>query len=200
MLGVEGVNRSNHFIGRFPAEKDNTGPGAIDNWWPLDGFKHTVCETLFDFSFFIPGGGAELLGGARNEMDWNNFFIPIGGPFAPMFEMARSQYLHTGYTGWKSGGWHLCLPASVTGSSNIRILREDVSNCMEAEITPDQSYFENVLNSKTRKSSLLEGSKLCTYGPWVREHLHQNRPEIHTSEQYWWVEQDPSGFFRFFLM
>lgn len=118
-------------------------------------------------------------------MDWDNFFIPKG-PFADLFEEVKASYLHTGYTKLLSGDWHSCAGG--------------IYNCLEAEITPHESYFENLLNSKSRGSSVLEGKQLCTYGPWVREYLHQNRPEIHPSELHWWVEQDPGGFFRFFLM
>ncbi len=111
-----------------------------------------------------------------DEADWNNFIIPTPA-FANLIEDAKVH--------GTSSEWHNC---------------EGTFDCMEAEITPDETYYENLLNSKELDRSALEGEIICTYGPWVREWSHDNRPEIHPSELYWWRSQLPNGHFAYNLM
>lgn len=115
--------------------------------------------------------------GIGAEADWNNFVIP-NPAFRHLLEDAKTIPDDL-------DEWHDC------GGTN---------NCMEAEITPDESYYENVFNSKASDSSALEGQVICTYGPWVREKVHNHRPEIHPSEMYWWRGQLPNGQFAYTLM
>jgi hypothetical protein len=111
-----------------------------------------------------------------DEADWNNFIIPTPA-FANLIEDAK---IHG-----TSSAWHSC---------------EGTFDCMEAEITPDETYYENLFNSKELDRSALEGEVICTYGPWVREYSHDNRPEIHPSELYWWRSRLPNGKFAYNLM
>jgi len=110
------------------------------------------------------------------EGDWNNFMIPTPA-FRHLLEDAK---IHG-----TSDEWHSCA---------------GTLDCMEAEITPDESYYENVFNSKASGTSPLEGQVVCTYGPWVREWSHDNRPEIHPSELYWWRNQLPNRRVAYTLM
>jgi hypothetical protein len=63
---------------------------------------------------------------------------------------------------------------------------------VEAEITPDQHFYENPWFSKSRglsdaaRRSQLEGEQMCVYGPWVGDKAHDFKPEIHPSELMWW--------------
>ena len=115
--------------------------------------------------------------GIGDEADWNNFVIP-NPAFRPMLEDPKDIPDNLDQ-------WHDC------ASSN---------DCMEAEITPDESYYENIFNSRALDSSPLEGRVICAYGPWIREKVHNNRPEIHPSEMYWWRGQLPTGQFAYTLM
>ncbi|MSP59993.1 MAG: hypothetical protein EXR72_06565 [Myxococcales bacterium] len=85
------------------------------------------------------------------------------------------------------------------------------SRCMQLEITPDQSFYNNGWFPKSCRDdqayigidgkshirclddprngnqySPLETRSLCTYGPWAGDHGHGGRPEIHPSELMWW--------------
>ena len=79
---------------------------------------------------------------------------------------------------------------------------------MEVEITPDEDFYKNPWfprpkDAKWLKSvrglSPLEGTTICTYGPWVYEKAHGNRPEIHPSELYWWREAASGSLFLMLL-
>ena len=104
--------------------------------------------------------------GWGDEADWNNFFLP-----SPRFAFLRDDILAFA----DPDDVHKC----------------DGIPCMEAEITPDEHFYNNPWFPKDAGDSPLEGSAMCTYGPWVWEEAHGNRPEIHTSELYWWKEPWP---------
>ena len=97
-----------------------------------------------------------------DEADWNNYIIPS----------ERFAYLINDARPFAGGSIHDC------GSGT--------NNCMEAEITPDEHLYEFPYFRKSTDRSPLEGHDLCTYGPWVREEIHGDRPEIHPSELFWW--------------
>lgn len=97
-----------------------------------------------------------------DEADWNNFIIPND---------------HYGYI------LEDVLPLA-DGDDVHDCARTD--DCLEAEITPDQAFYEFPWFRKSTDSSWLRGAPLCTYGAWVWEEAHGNRPEIHPSELYWW--------------
>ncbi len=87
---------------------------------------------------------------------------------------------------------------------------EDHPYYMQAEVTPDERFYQNswfalndpddppnaVYDSEADGKSPLVGKNLCTYGPWVRDHGHGKRPEIHPAELLWWREGDS----RYLLM
>ncbi|KRQ98717.1 hypothetical protein CQ12_38015 [Bradyrhizobium jicamae] len=106
--------------------------------------------------------------GAGAEADWNNYFLP-----SPRFAFLRDDLLPQA----DPDDVHKC----------------DGVACMEAEITPDEHFYNNPWFPKDVGSSAWEGSQMCTYGPWVWEEAHGNRPEIHPSELYWWKEPWPQS-------
>jgi hypothetical protein len=103
-----------------------------------------------------------------DEADWNNFFLP-----SPRFAFLRDDILAFA----DSEDVHKC----------------DGIACMEAEITPDEHFYNNPWFPADAGSSAWEGSPMCTYGAWVWEEAHGNRPEIHPSELYWWREPWPQS-------
>lgn len=159
---VRGQDPAGYYIEEFPAEKYGF-PLYNNNWYPLSGYKETLCGTLHHFNVFDGGG---------DEMDWNNFMIP-----APDF-----QSLITDALPYKGGSGAFCFDDNWHDCAGT-------DDCLEAELTPDETFWNNPWFPKSTGESVLEGREICTYGPWIRECVHGNRPEIHTSEQYWWKEK-----------
>jgi len=165
-LGVAGVDTEGAYIGLWPAEKFR---GSVANaWYPQSPVKQTLCGTLEAYSFYDGGTEAFGLGGValgdEAEADWNLHVSP-SAPFGFLFdEVARR---HTQTDRWRG-------------------------RQIEAEITPDEGYYENPWFSKTRGESddvvksPLESHSLCAYGPWVGDKGHDFKPEIHPSELLWW--------------
>jgi len=159
--GVMGQDPVGFYIADYPAEK--FGILNINNWLPLSGYKETLCGELHHFNVY-DGSGA--------EMDWNHFIIPSTG----------FEYLITDALPYKGGSgvwcvndnWHDC---------------DGTDNCMEGELTPDQTFYENPWFPKSIGDSNLEGREICVYGPWIRECVHGHRPEIHPAELTWWKEK-----------
>ena len=123
-----------------------------------------MCGRLADFSFYDPWTSGD-------EADWNEFFVP-SAPFQYLIDepLARNQ--------GDSDDWHR-QRVIVNGQPQNRL-------AVEAEITPDEHFYENPWVSAASKDSALVGSDLCTYGPWVIDTGHNDRPEIHPSELHWW--------------
>jgi hypothetical protein len=160
----------------------------VDGHW-IGGFPNDSKRFLFGFDNWFPFSVEKrVLCGqlhhfnfydpwtSGDEADWNNFIIPTPA-FASLLEDAKIYTV--------TSEWHSC---------------DGDFNCMEAEITPDQTYYENLFNSKRRGESNFEGQTVCTYGPWVREWSHDNRPEIHPSELYWFRNRLADGTFQYTLM
>ncbi len=187
-LGVAGRDPVGYKIGPSPAYS-NIIRGM--NWYPFDIYKKTLCGQLDHYSFYDDWG---------DEADWNNYFEPDpNGPYAylindvlplrvefPEMDPTESYYIIDPATGKikLTDEWLDC--------------DDGVNNCMAAEITPDENFYGNQWfpsytnfwgDQETDKSPLL-GSTLCTYGPWVWDETHGNRPEIHPSELYWWKKSD----------
>ncbi len=156
--GIHGSDPVSHRIGPYAAEKIYFGR----NWYPMDGFKHTLCGTLYDFR--VHDGSFIFFG--SNEKDWNNFIAPD-----PAY-----RYLVDDVLRWepdlddRNDEWHT----------------HEGRYTMEGEITPPEGLFRYPPFNLVTRTSSIEGRNVCTYGPWVREEVHANRPEIHPSEQYWW--------------
>ncbi|MCI0426808.1 MAG: hypothetical protein L0Z46_02170 [Nitrospiraceae bacterium] len=166
--------------GRDPAG-EHIGPAAAYrsglgmNWYPVDTFKHTLCGSAHQFNIHDPMG---------DEFDFNHFIIP-NSVHAFILEDVKL----------------IADPDDVVDCAST-------DDCVEVEITPPGAFFWNPWFYPDSASgggySVFEGgSPLCTYGPWVWEEAHGNRPEIHPSELYWWsrlVGGVPGGPRRYHLM
>lgn len=169
MQGVEGFDPVRSVIGYPPAEKNWPWPlGYKNNWIPLDYKKQVCCGILEDFKTYD---------GRDAEMDWNFHILP-NDEFS--FLISKALPFREKSVFMSDKGWH---------KNNRGQYR------LEAEITPDQSLFNNVffpIRTSDKKSNDpvigLEGKEVCFYGPWVREWFHHHRPEIHPSEMIWWRE------------
>ncbi|MEO8329066.1 MAG: hypothetical protein ABI586_03585 [Candidatus Nanopelagicales bacterium] len=184
-LGVIGQDPVGSRIGPSPAIKGGPiGPFAGQNWYPLDGYKHTLCGRLDRFKIYDGDWYEEAA-----EMDWNNFIVPSDA-YGYILEDARA----------------------IADPGELQDCPKDSNNrnCLEAEITPDEHLYHNVFFDRRNPPpntyldwvtySPLTGTDLCTYGPWIREEVHGDRPEIHPSELFWWRQPGIQGEESFFLM
>ncbi len=145
-------------IGHYIGPEAAYRTAGYPNWYPLDVYKNILVGRLGEFEFFD---------GLGQELDWCNRIIPSAATsfllrdVLPMVWWPESWYLFT------------C---------------ETENDCMEAELTPDEDFYENEYFSAREGWSTLVGKTIAAYGPWVRERIHGNRPEIHPSELMWWRE------------
>lgn len=170
-LGVRGEDPVGFHIANYPAEMEVNR----NNWYPLSGYKETLCGVLNN----------SIITDAGDEMDWNNYVNPTDD----------FQYLIEGAVPYKGGSGIWCKDDPWV------MCREEV--CIEAELTPDDAFFENPWFPKSapgtsvlkcpKESPVFECQPICFYGPWVRECNHGNRPEIHPSELIWWKQKWGSG-------
>jgi hypothetical protein len=147
--------------GRDP-DGEYIGIWNADVWEPQHTYKQTMCGRLADFSFYDGDG---------DEADWNEFFVP-SAPFQYLIDEPLLR------NGGDSDGWHR-RRVIVNGQPQNRL-------AVEAEITPDEHFYENPWVSASSQDSALVGSDVCTYGPHVIDTDHHDRPEIHPSELHWW--------------
>lgn len=138
------------------------------NWEPVDQFKHAFCGYQHHYSFYNPWYSGD-------EDDANKYLIPD-----PPFQFIINDAVAWGYS--DPDDVHHC----------------GTPQCIEAEVTHDQSYAGNPWFPHTDPAtSPLNGRTLCTYGPWIADHGHGGRPEIHPSEAMWWTTTPtPAGVLR----
>ncbi|EAR01997.1 hypothetical protein [Maribacter sp. HTCC2170] len=168
MLGIEGFDPVSNFINYPPSEKRIVGipgTGSNNNWIPLSYKKQVCCGKLENFKTYD---------GFGDEMDWNFFVLP-NDEFSFLITDALPYRKETRLM--SSNGWHK---------------NDNGQYQLEAEVTPDQSLYDNPFFPKKGSKKVgdpdvvLEGKEVCFYGPWVREWNHHYRPEIHPSEMIWW--------------
>ena len=162
-LGVAGTDVTGSQVGFYGARKRIVLKWG-PNWLPMLDTKATLCGTLNHFKFF-PG-----VWGLDREEDWNNFIIPDAA-FTYLITDVQNVY-----------------PKARENTPKCK----DNVDCIEVEVTVHDNFFENPYFTKKTETSSLTGQKLCTYGPWVREKVHGDKPEIHPSELYWWTRPGPS--------
>jgi hypothetical protein len=139
---------------------------ARNNWWPVDGSKHVLVGEL-DHYYVYNGDG--------DEMDWNICLAPDAA-----FRFILDQVAET---------------MSVDDREDDLVeLRDGSGYAVECEITPDEDYWLNpyfpILPLVGSAPSPLIGRTVGVYGPWVRDHYHGGRPEIHPCEAIWWLSDD----------
>jgi hypothetical protein len=161
-FGVAGEDPFGNTIYNYAARNPQFAQGAPFTWYPIQGDKRTLCGTLDDFYFWNKRDSLD-------EADWNLNIIPLAPRYNYLIEDAKGQ------PGVNLEDWKRC-----RGSQE--------PDCLQAEITPDESLYDfNWFNANTGRSPL-KGKCLCVYGPWVTDNEHGARPEIHPSELLWWKE------------
>ena len=198
MQGIEGFDPVGNIIGEYPAEKTQGSEVVLhffNNWVPLDSKKHACCGKLKKFKIYD---------GGNDEMDWG-FYITPNDAFSYLIKDVLQFKDPDGYdAAWDGefslagfhmgenapGGWHVDEKFRDHRPGN-----EWRKYLLEGEITPDESLYDNVFfpkrgNEVTHASGDISytpnlgslGREICIYGPWVRERVHNNRPEIHPSD------------------
>lgn len=137
------------------------------NWEPVDGYKHAVCGVQTDYGFYV----GPWYGYAGEERDTNQFFFP-DAPFQFLIDNAIA--------------WGLSAPDSVRRSQCNNL------PCIEGEVTYASEYESNPW-LPPHPGSPLDERPVCAYGPWVADHGHDGRPEIHPTETIWWPMPVPTS-------
>ena len=125
------------------------------NWYPADRYKQTLVGQIDRYGFYNPSGGGD-------EADWNIYIKPDPAFAFLIDDVLSNADLEEVHTCDNLGGY-----------------------CMEAEITPDESFYNNPYFNADGSSNRI-GQRIGVYGPWVMEEDHGWRPEIHPSEVLWW--------------
>jgi len=102
-LGASAFDPMGHTIGKRPARKFV----FLNNWYPLDVVKQTVCGDLFRYDFYD---------GLGKEADWNNFVVPSAS-FTRLLNDARA-YAKQGAVR-DCGAPHNCFEAEITPQQNF---------------------------------------------------------------------------------
>ena len=140
------------------------------NWAPIDQYKHTLCGTLHHYGFFVAPWFMD-----GDEADSNMHIVP-NAEFKNLIDDP------------------IALGISPPGAVN----KCGFIQCMEGEITPDDSEATNSFFPPYEGStSSLVGKTMCAYGPWIADHGHDRIPEIHPTEARWWsTTPTPALLFR----
>ena len=178
--GAEARDPEGYIIRDYAVYERDTWPNPDDRTYSPYGDTKRILCGRMDSYAFYDGFWS------GDEADWNLYMIPSAA-----FSTLLTDPIARG-----AREIHDC-----AGTNN---------NCMEAEITPDESFYVNPWFPKSGSSSMV-GRNLCVYGPWVADHNHGKRPEIHPSEVVWWrdnlstselytvlmVQEDSNRFDRF---
>lgn len=188
-FGVYGFTPERDFIDRYSAVKFWRA-----NWIPVDGFKHIMKGKIINFQ----GHQGDLFN--EPEEDWNihistndSFQYMINYP--EMITKKKCKWFKDEVTG------SYLIESEITPYRDFSYLN-DYFQLYENQ---NNSFLDNLANgfkiwdrfielfgAKTITGNLpyFENKKneVCFYGPWVREYLHDYRPEIHPIQLIWWKE------------
>jgi hypothetical protein len=170
--GVVGRDPYGQNIGFEPEEKQIVV--SFDNWFPVDGNKHTLCGPVQRF---------EVYDGSGDELDHNHFVVPNPAHHFILEEALSSideDDVHD------CAGRNDCVETEVTPDGAFF----------------GNPWFSRNANLPAGASSVLTGREGCFYGPWVIEWAHGDRPEIHPSELVWWKSEGagPKDVFRLYVL
>lgn len=164
MLGIDGGDPNGDYISTAAALKPVLWGR---NWYPVRGTREILCGTFE--SYGVTKGVFDNIRGA-SEYDWNININP-NASFERLIDEVR-PYRERHDTEWKT----------CRGEP-----------CMEAEVTPPTALNDfHYFMTEENRTFLIQGQQICVYGPWVREEVHGNRPEIHPSELLWWENANGS--------
>ena len=141
-----------------------TGEDPVGAWiglWPAERFFGSVYNNWYPQSSVKQTGCGVLsefgfYDGDGAEADFNLHMFP-----APAFEFLYDEVARRHHP-----------------TKRWRVGRKKLAGRFEAEITPDEAFYENPWFSKSRAedhddpTSPLVDQSLCVYGPWVAEHAH----------------------------
>jgi hypothetical protein len=162
-LGVDVEDPDGHNIGELQANRTFLGFDT-GGWTPFDGRKHVLVGRLDGYSFHD---------GLGDEKDVNLNIVPDRN-YKFLFDNVAETMQHPLFD----------VPALLR-------TRDGKNFLMQAEITPDEEYFDNVwFPVREGRTSPLVGRKIGVYGPWVRDWSHRGRPEIHPSEVVFFRNRD----------
>ena len=190
-FGVAGRDPVGHFLGNANAKKI---------WYLVGGpaghrgdEKQTLCGRVDHWDFYDASG---------DEADWNIYIVP-SARYSFIIDQVRDHRF------------------DIDGKHHVEMDEVHTCNgerCLEAEITPDESFYRNPYFDRTYEPQLPLGGvtpvpqplrvkpsplmyqEICTYGPWVMDGGHGFRPEIHPSELFWWRERAASGAYVLMLL
>ncbi len=180
-LGLTVTNPKNNNIGYEPALNGFTIINDV-YWKPINGKKMVLCGTLEEYFVHDESG---------DEYDWNLRIIPD-----PDFEFIINEVRKV-VSFEDEIKWKLC-----NGNN-------DAVSCLYAEVTPDQTLYENVwfpnryVNPNfysgvpnqpyyIQPPALMLNQQIGVYGAWVRDSDHGWWPEIHPLEAIWWKSVIPN--------
>jgi len=187
-LGIDGSTPGTNKINRYPAIKFTRA-----NWLPVDGYKHTLRGKIIDFK----GHKGEFL--HDYEEDWNihvmadsNFNYLVNYPY--LITQSTCQ--------WFSYNDTLVIECEITPNHDFSYSNK-YFQLGERSFLPELDFLEDILGNQIEGShpnwnDRIEGLQFCFYGPWVREKLHDFRPEIHPIQLVWFKnkrEKDSTEFF-----
>ena len=142
----------------------------LDNWAPYIGSKTCLCGDFNRYEGYVTWFG--------NERDWNFILNPTDPYFKGMLDFTKT-----------------IRPVKYDGDGNIKHwYKNNTTYFIEGELTPTLQngfgWFKLPFDENNEGQPQMVGKKICFYGPWVSEGLHNYRPEIHPAELVWF--EDPS--------
>lgn len=171
--GVLGRDPAGEAIGPEPERKTIVIP--FDNWFPVDGNKHTLCGLVHRF---------EVFDGLGDEVDFNHYLIPNAQHGHILQNAILTSTINFDDSGTELDGEFTFIQNEIHDCAGE-------NDCLEVEVTPHAGFWRNPWFWRDRNwpaggHSTFIAREACVYGPWVWEWAHDDRPEIHPSELYWW--------------
>jgi hypothetical protein len=166
-IGVDVVDPDGHNIGHVQTNRTFLGFDT-GGWSPVDGRKHVLVGKLDRYHFYD---------GSGDEKDINLDIIPDR-----MYEFLLDDVVEK---------MRHEEPFPPTGLASLIERQDGKGFVVEAEITPDEEYFNNTwFPAREGRTSPLTGHRIGVYGAYVRDWSHRGRPEIHPSEVVWFRNRD----------
>lgn len=157
--------KAKKFIGLAPAERENVLVSHTDTWFPIDGYKQTICGKLTNY---FPFDGSVF---GDNDDDLNLNIVPY--PNTPSQRLLNDMQA----IAWKKSG------------------KTDPYKHVQAEIDVIDASYKPVFYPGKPFAPQKNEDDVCAFGPWVMDggDDHYYKPEIHTAEQIWWQKGTSSN-------
>jgi hypothetical protein len=145
------------------------------NWVPISGNKESACGRFDHYDYYVyTGFWSNFVG---EDHDANLTIQPQNSTMAAITENPIN--------------WGISDRSEMVKCDSY----SSYFHCFESEIDLGDTYANNPWFPLVEDStSTLTGKDICVYGPWVADHGHGARPEIHPAEGIWWeTSPRPSG-------